>query len=631
MSRIGLGEVSYDAAAHASVACDAKPDSIHPILMELLNVHNIEQVKDWMRQQRSAMVPDYLAEFATMMAQFHLHELVIESTEQVDYSDPIMCHFITSSCCALGLYDQAEKFFQLLPPVDDDGASFALLGAHVYRGLHDFEKALLYVQTALVKTAPGSEARNTLLFERAMLCQKLRHPDAVRQCIHELALKPGHADYLDAQLLLAKASELPNARPIYRHLLNLFPGNVRVLIADIKAAYELAVTKKELEDLLSACKQYSQVNSAEITFVQAGTCVRLAWFTTHPTAITLPPQPSLIPLSRVPTSAVATSSSVSRFNAAESSASLPSPMPAAISSAPIHTANNPSTPLKTAQPLGYKELLKAATLDFETCLGLDQDSSKLASKYRKIIALDLFSTTESFSAQLFLMARRYLDRAVSLDPRNVKAVCLLAEQLRIGGQVEEAQRWLSQLESTPTVLLGRALCLGMSPKVKDKESAISALGEIRGIAQLSALFHKGRLNEEIGQYLQAEIAYTTVLSKDPKHMETLYRRATLQLTRLHNPKAALVTLDTILHQYKSDTVILEQKAHALIILGQYQDAIDTLNEILRIDSNHTRALTLKTTAESLLSNSGYLSAIAMDSAQSVVQAAKSIWGYLRWN
>jgi tetratricopeptide (TPR) repeat protein len=260
---------------------------------------------------------------------------------------------------------------------------------------------------------------------------------------------------------------------------------------------------------------------------------------------------------------------------------------------------------------------------FELALLQINSAKKLATCYKTMLKQYIYVVAAEEVAKLMRVAQKYLEKAHRLEPREPISACLYAEQLRLAGQLREAETLLKLLDRSGAVELELLLCRG----ARDPASAIP---ELKGLhapgLETSAQFHAGRLYEAQGRYREADMEYSSLLERDKLHMPTLYRKARLLLSRLNSPHLACIHLNTILAQYPHDVEILECKINALMSLGRHWDASNALRELMRLEPRHPRSAALQALLDSLANDSSFL-ALAKDSAQTLSHAVMGLIGW----
>lgn len=105
----------------------------------------------------------------------------------------------------------------------------------------------------------------------------------------------------------------------------------------------------------------------------------------------------------------------------------------------------------------------------------------------------------------------------------------------------------------------------------------------------------------IQQYDMALASNTSMIKVSDALLYT-YQNKAYALIQLGNYTDAIVTLNTGLAEYPKDTLLWNNKGYAQYSLGNYKDAVDSYNQALAIDGNYTGALINKGDALAKMEN-----------------------------
>lgn len=649
LALIALGTPSVDAAENAIEVIEDM-EAIWKCMKEMLSVKSSESVEEWIFQKTELMPVELRPELCMGLSALGMYGLMVEVIENLCISfleerNLLVLYYLAHGHSQLGNKAAAERAWKLLPWHDAENAAYTQmvdLGISVLVGTAKFEEAQNLINEGVTSGRYNEMALRQLNYRRALVSRKLKQNDAVRRTISEMAIPQTDPTYLDAQLLLAKSSSPANALVIYSHLLS---PNLQHLLTDVntlrnvkhfelRSRYELAVESENLKDLIKRCELFqkefpSSEETNAILFTEACALTKLAWFEAYPRAPKLPSASSFVPFSKQPSSRRKSGSfgtTTSKSVTTENSNSAPSPEPVSAATSSALPSVAPSLN-REGEGLGKRSLWQQAVDKFEVALLRFSRGVKLIACYKKLLTLHVYLFEDRARAHLVKVAQKYADKSRRIDPSLPKVACLYAEQLRLAGRLDEAEATLRSVEQTRTVQLELALCKGE----RNPESAIPDLTGLHATpVELMARFHAGRLLERVGRFHDATVEYSGALGMDPRHMPSLYRNARLLLSRLNSPHLAIAAFNVILEHYPADMEILESKIHALIALGRHVEALRDINRLETLDPSHPRTPTLRTIIQGLVTPTT-ITSFAIDSAQSLTNAASSVMGYIGWN
>jgi tetratricopeptide (TPR) repeat protein len=116
-----------------------------------------------------------------------------------------------------------------------------------------------------------------------------------------------------------------------------------------------------------------------------------------------------------------------------------------------------------------------------------------------------------------------------------------------------------------------------------------------------ALYYKGEVLFDLGNYTGAILYYDKALAIDPKYVDALNNKG-FALDNLGNDVEAILYYDKDLATQPNDTYALNNKGAALNNLGNYTGAILYYNKALAIDPKNSFALTNKDAILHMLGN-----------------------------
>lgn len=747
----------------AEYICKFNEDVIETqlVMMEVLGVDTLEALEKWIMQ----FVDGTLDEDAISMLGCALHMLglsglacrIFKMLNEAEMSDPALLYMYCEALLDSGQQTAALHFLErkLLPPhsdvIESDATgSFALLAIEVFSSLGIYERSLAIVNEKLMSSHLLPEGRQKLSFQRATSCILLRNNESAIASLDSLKLPKDHPDYIDCQMLRARASSPHAALDIYQKLLvqlgaqsggarkslGRSSGNIgahpssssaadsssssptstntmdvngwefKIKVAKLRETLKIAEVAQDLDSLRTACNELEFAKDASVSFIAACACVMRAWFETHPNQKRLPIQSSYLPRSYTGTtyhlgerrnmmdkvlvtdssplfrtkssdslgsstgsnssanweakpslpmnSASSSLSNTNKPNASAgiSAATLSSADPSSTSSHPpasprLHRSRERRLSGGTQQLPPLQLYLSLSKKYFAEARAFNQIPAALVSQYRKVVKLGLYAANEEFATALKEQAELFLARCSENDAKRVpKVACLMSEVFRLSGEHQNAMDRLDEAysQNSPIVRLERILVTVSNSSLRTSSSdaqiaqnakrshpyvvndAIDKLAFIGGRYEASAQFHIARLyQDELGDRRSAKDQYNKILSKWPKHFESLYRRAFLLASEAH--PLAVDACTTILNTYTNDIKVLEWRAGAYMTLSKYHLAIADYQRILRLDPSLTRIEVAKVKAEALLTSTGQLMEQARTFSSSAISYSKAMFSY----
>jgi len=211
--------------------------------------------------------------------------------------------------------------------------------------------------------------------------------------------------------------------------------------------------------------------------------------------------------------------------------------------------------------------------------------------------MSTFAPTQDKAAELRKAALDDLEKAVKLDPRQVRAWLMIAEINRLpGGDRKRSDEALEQAiklgdddpEAKAKALLFRAnLTESLEKKLPDLDEAVRLAPR-----DPVAVRTRGAVKADLGRLEEALADFDRAIELDPKHLAT-YEVKALVLGRLKRFDEALAVLEQ-LRQLNPDSVFpLMQKARIRAMQANLKEALAELDRALQIDPNNVPVLILR--------------------------------------
>jgi tetratricopeptide (TPR) repeat protein len=182
-------------------------------------------------------------------------------------------------------------------------------------------------------------------------------------------------------------------------------------------------------------------------------------------------------------------------------------------------------------------------------------------------------------------AIEYYDRALAIDPSNIKALNDKGLSLYYSGRYEEAieysDRALAIDPNNVIALITKGLCLH---KLERYEEAMEYYDRALALDpnNISALSNKGVSQNNLGRYEEAIEYFDRALSIEPNNVSILGNKG-VSLKNLGRYEEAIEYYDRVLAIDPNNISALSNKGLSLNNLGRYEEAIEYYDRALALD------------------------------------------------